>query len=430
MTKAVMKKGWTFILAAPSSDFEFTDLVRSFTNAAHLSTVEANFIVLDTFIEHIQPSEFGLTQFPAQIFVDSDNICGFQYRGFDEELTQAFINTHAVSSIPTITTKSDLDKLYSLTACALLISVDGASSATLPNIATFYHNHFNEISIAFVSPSIIPPGWYVYRYNDGTLTEVPDLSTKSQSEIAHVLLQNSVPEFMKFNSYVAELYESRHQLYAVLMLAMEDFYLTPEQLELARSLQAEGINVSYSDLENNQILALRHGIPDSLDSTLCVIDARGNRTFKYMLPDELNVENAVKFIKDCKAGNAKKFWKSESDVAKPKDHIITVTANTLEKMTTGDKALVLCLYFASTEQIEPFVDATKVLKENYEKVADFGKFSLMLNDWSIDDLVFDDLPYIAVYKAGKVIYQEVMDESASKVMSKLTPVLAQLEREL
>ena len=428
-TKEIIKKGWTYILAAPSSDFEFPDLVRSFTRAAHLTTVQANFVVLDS--DNVDPSEFNITQFPAQIFCQNGQVLNFQYRGFDEELSQAFINTNAVAGIPTLTTKAELDHYYSITSTSILIAVEGASSQTLPTIATFYRQHFSEIEVAFVKPELLSkPGWYIYRYLDGSLTEIEDLSTKSLSDIARIVLDNSSPSFLKFNSYLAGMYEESHQVYAILMLAMEDFYLTNEQLELARKLRDDGkINVTFVDLENTQSLALRYGIPDSLDSTLAIIDVSGERAIKYILPDPLTAESAIAFVKTVREGKAIKYWRSESDT-KSKDHLTVITANNIEQYVNSKQPLVLAIYYAQQLSIEPYLNATIPLQKTYGKIAVFGKFSLMLNDWPIENIEQIEIPYIVIYQQGKIKYQAPMPEEPAEILNKLSEVLARIERDL
>jgi hypothetical protein len=193
------------------------------------------------------------------------------------------------------------------------------------------------------------------------------------------------------------------------MVVMEDFYLTPAPLELARGIRDRtGINVTYSDNENNQIIAMRYGLPDSLDSTMAVIVPAGQKHKKYMMSDQPTLDNAVRFADTVRNGSVTQFWRSESlGLGKgEKDGLIIVSANSFIELVDAKKTFALAL--------DSYKDATAVAKK-IVAAAVYGKFSAAANDWPIEDETFTSYPWLLVYVEGKRVYSRALNESTDSV---------------
>ncbi|KAH0793774.1 hypothetical protein GPJ56_002326 [Histomonas meleagridis] len=422
--KEACNKGFTYVLASSSQSFEFPALVNHFTNAAHASKIDGFFYIIDLAQTPIQPSDLNATHFPCVVFGSEGMFKNVQYNGIEEEYINAFMSTNAVSKPKVIKTKEELNQLYSTSSIALIVAFEGASPETYPTFSDFYINHYHELTVVYADPSLFEkPGFYLYRYVDSVLVELPDLTEMSDRDIPQVLNRNLFPEFLKLNGAVIGQYEREKQIYVVLMLVMEDFYLSKEQLELARKIKEEtGLNVTYCDVENSQILSFRYGLPDSLDSTLAVIDHSKDRELKYMLKDQLNLDNALKLIDDVKEGRATPFWKSEFELIKSNDNLTSVTANSLLEMIEAKDTFVIVLYQVAYETLDAYINATQILKPEHKDVT-FGKFSLRYNDWPIDLPKSSEVPYYMVFVKGKNVYEGTIENTAEAIVQKLTEAL-------
>ena len=210
------------------------------------------------------------------------------------------------------------------------------------------------------------------------------------------------------------------------MLVMEDFYLTKDQLQLARDIKEKtGLNVTYADVENSQVLSVVYGLPDSLDSTLSVIDPSSKRIIKYMLQDTLNLDNAIKLIKSIDDGKATPYFKSEPEGHSTKIgcQILSVNSKNLQNIVKTKKSAVLAIYVSSHDPMEEFVNATQIAKTNFKDVV-YGKFSLNTNDWPLEDI--DDeiqFPILYVLKNGKRTYVNTIRNSTEAVTLQITEAL-------
>jgi len=424
--KEIMSNGFTFMIFAPASEFEFASITRSFMRSAHLSTVEANFLIIDT-TANGEPTEFRLTQYPALVFAENGIVRRVQYRGFDEEFILAFINTNAINPIPVISTKKELENFYSTSALGLIISLSETSEDKLPHIYEFYRNHFHDTSVVFADPSLFEKtGFYLYRYLDSTVTPLPDLIGKPQHAIEQILSDHMIPEFSKLNSYLATDYENENQIFAILLISMEDFYLSPQQLEIARKIRQEtGINITYTDIENSQIVSFRYGLPDSLDSTMAIIDSRGDRITKYMISKPLTGDNAVEFVNDAKNRKIEPFWRSEIDTVSGDKLITQVTANTLVQLIKEKKNCVIALYYSNQEGLANYLSVVKPLASDNKSGFVFGKFSLALNDWSGPYIEAEELPYLVVIKNGILHYNQKLEETEEGVVKQINKAMNQ-----
>jgi hypothetical protein len=307
--------------------------------------------------------------------------------------------------------------------------VPNASDETLPELAAFHRDHYHEITFAYVDPQLVPsPGFYLYRYTDGGLAPLPDLAGKRSHDIAVAIAQNLVPEFAKFNGMTAGLYEHENQTFIVLMLVMEDFYLTGEQLRLARQIKdATSLNVTYNDNENTQALAMRYGLPDSLDSTMAVIVTGGRKVLKYMLPGKLTVDNAVKLVDAVTEGTATPFWRSEAGLSKGEaDGLTVITANTLLEHWQAKKTLVLLLYWPGGIP-EAFVNATVIAKQANKGVT-FGRFCASTNDWpGEDDQTITGYPWVLIYVGGVKVHSGPVKETTEEIAMEIATALTKTE---
>jgi hypothetical protein len=319
----------------------------------------------------------------------------------------SFINSHVVS------TRAELDQFYSETQIGLLVAVDAA----LPHLENYYHDHYHEVTLAYASPSLFEsPGFYLYRYADSAVVPIADLSALSDHEISAAISHNLYPEFVKFNPVTAHWHERHNRTFLVLMLVMEDFYLTPAQLELARGIRDRtGLNVTYSDNENNQILAMRYGLPDSLDSTMAVIVPAGQKHKKYMMSDPLTLENAVKFADAVRNGSVTQFWRSESlGLGKgEKDGLTIVSANSFLELIDAKKTFALAVCWPGNN-FDSYKDATAIAKKVVAEGV-YGKFSATANDWPIEDETFTSYPWLLMYVKGKRVYSRPLNESTYNI---------------
>jgi thiol-disulfide isomerase/thioredoxin len=419
-----MKTGPTFIIALSSKDFEYSTYSRSFIRGAHLSTVQANYVVCDAAEDQNATEKLEIKQIPALLYAKDGKVIRAQFRGFEEDFVVAFINTNFISDIQKIETSEELDNFYASTAVGLIVAKPDASAEKYPEIAKFHKDFFFDTVVVFANPALFAKeGFYLYRYLDSTVNELPDLTSSDANQIAEAITESSQPEFSKINSYVAAQYERTNQTFAILMLAMDDFYLSQENLDLARNIKAQtGINVTYTDIENSQFAGMAYGLPDSLDSTMAIIDASTNRIFKYMLSSELTLENAVALIESVKEGKATPFWRSEIEPINKEGEIQHITANTLTQLIKDKKDAIIAVYYSSLEPIEPFLNATKPLVKDPKGIV-YGKFSVALNDWS-GPAVGDELPFIVGFKGGKVTYGKKMEETEVDVAKQIAEATA------
>ena len=427
-TLSAFSNRWTFVLAADSSDFEFVTLIKTFKTAAHLSLIPAEFIILDVSREPVDPNSLNITRFPCLIFTRDGEVTRALYRGFDEENLLSFFTSCAVCAPKVLETKEALNTFLSASGVSLLAAFDGASAETFPEIASFYYDHYSDVVVGFVSPSLLDgefngqEGYYLYRFADSVMVRLPDLSGKSSVEIATEIAKNLMPEFPKLNAIVAGYYEELKSRFVILMLVMEDFYMTSQQLELAREIkQRTGLNVTYADVENSQTLSLSYGLPDSLDSTMAVIDHSGKKTTKFMLTESLNIENAVRLIKAVEDGSASPYYKSEAEGHSSKIgcQIQSISAKSLVQLVKDKKSVALALYISSHDPMEHYVNATNAVKVERKDVT-YGKFSLNTNDWPLEE--YDetiDYPILCLIKNGKIIYTGTLANTTESVVLQL-----------
>ena len=416
------RPGWLFIMACPSESFDFPKMSRMFTRAAHLSRIEnAKFAVVDTSIDNVKPNDLNVTHFPALIFMENGTSIYAQVRGLDEDSMIGFMNTNAVSAPLRLDTKEQLEQAYSESSAALLCAVEDASDETLPNIAKFYRTHFHEVTVFYTNPYVMDkPGFYLYRRLDGNLVELDNLKDKDDHEIAVIISENLAPEFAKLNSMQASFYENLGEPYVILMLVMDDFYLSSQQLELARELKKRThVNVTYVDVENFQVAGFRYGLPDSLDSTMSVIEPKNGRIYKYILTEQLTLENAEKLVNSVKAGTATKYWRSETETISKTDGPQPVSANYLLDLVRTQKTFSLALYYGHLDQLEAYTNATKIVKETV-KDALLGRFSLGFNDWPLEDFDNSNLPYLMVFVNGKKSFEGPMPATTDECAMTLT----------
>jgi hypothetical protein len=376
-------------------------------------------LILDTSEPGITPDQFNCTRFPALIFLMDGKIKRVQYRDFDDEFMSAFINTNAVGMPEACRNKTQLEKFYRENALGLVVAI---GRQEYENIELFHREHFNELSIAYAEPSLFEePGFYLYKSLDNTVTKLPDLRGRDQREIAMILNENIQPEFSKLNSGTAGQLEQDAQVFAVLLLVMEDFYLTPEHLQLARNLKDRtGVNVTYADVENSQICIFRYGLPDSLDSTMGVIDVRGDRLMKYMLTDPLSLESAEKLVNSVLDKTAKPYWKSEIDLGKPGDGPVPVSANQLLEWVEQKKTFSIAMYYTGGNNgLEPYINATALSKSVFPD-AIFGKMSMGANDWPLDEFEVTKLPFLVVFVDGEKVYCQPAADTTEEVVLQLT----------
>ena len=419
----LMKTGSTFLLALSSLDFEYPTYSRTFIRSAHLSQVNAQFAVVDTSSSENALELLQIKQTPALIYVKDGEILRTQYRGFEDEFVVSFINTNFIEPIKTLKTQEDLTAFYSSTAVGFIVAKSGATEEQYPEILKFHRNNFYDTVTVFADPSLFESeGFYLYRYLDSELVELPDLSTATEVEIAQALNAVSLPEFSRINSYVASDYEQTKQVFAILMLSMDDFYLSQENLDLARAIKEKAdINVTYMDIENSAFVGMTYGLPDSLDSTMAVIDASGNRIFKYMLSSELNEKNALELIDQVKQGTATPFWRSELESTPVEGELQTITANSLTQLIKDKKDALIAIYYSSKEPIEPYVNATQPLLKDPKNII-YGRFSLALNDWS-GPIVGDELPFLVALRGGKVAYAKKLEDTEEAVAKQIKEAL-------
>ena len=176
------------------------------------------------------------------------------------------------------------------------------------------------------------------------------------------------------------------------------------------------------NLENSQFCGISYGLPDSLDSTMAIIDPSGERLMKYMLPDELNQENAIALIENVKAGKATPFWRSELDPVNTKGQLQVITANTLTQLINDKKDAIIAVYYSSQEPLQPYYKATSALVKDPKNII-YGRFSAALNDWS-GPVVGDDLPCLVCFKNGKLVYAKKMEETDAEVSKQIAEALA------
>lgn len=411
----VMKTGPTFIFACSSDEFEYATISRAFVRSAHLSTVNANYIVVDTSKDANAKELLGVKDFPALIYTKDNKVIRTQYRGFDEDFIVAFINTNFIDPVATISTKEALEEFYASTATGIIVAKADASDEKYPRLAEFYREYFYEISVVYVNPSVFgKEGFFLYRYLDSSIVELPDVVNYDLKQLIEVVNENTFPEFPKITSQVAAMWESQKQMYIILMLQMDDFYLTQEQLDLARKLKEQtGLNITYSDIESSHVTGTMYGLSDVLDSTMAIIDGRGERTFKYMLDKELSLETAVEFVNKVNDGTAKKFWKTELEPQQVKGEIQPFSAVSLLQFVEDKKDALLAIYYSNLAPIEPYVNATKELVKNSKDIV-YGRFSVAMNDWPLQN-VGEDLPFVVGIKGGKITYAKKMEETTEGV---------------
>ena len=419
----MMKTGSTFLLALSSNDYEYPTYSRYFIRSAHHSTVEAQFAIVDTSSAENALDQLSIKQTPALIYVENGVVLRAQYRGFDDDFIGAFINSNFVAPIQTIQTEEELTSFYRSTAVGLIVAQKDATQEKYPELVKFYRDNFYDTAVVFANPELFEKeGFYLYRYLDSELVELPDLSTATPEQITNALNEESLPELSRINTFIAADYERSKQIFAILMLSMDDFYLSQENLELAHAIKDKAnINVTYTDIENSQFVGINYGLPDSLDSTLAIIDASGQRVMKYMLPNELTIENALALIESVKQGTATPFWKSELEPIVAKGELQVITANTLTQIIKDKKDVLVGVYYSSTDPIEPYVNATREAVKDPKNVV-YGKFSVARNDWS-GPIVGDDLPFLVCFKAGKVTYAQKMAETEEEVSKQIKEAL-------
>ena len=141
-TLEIMKTGPTFIVAVSSKDFEYSAYSRSFVRGAHLSTVQANYVVCDVAEDQKATEKLEIKQVPALLYAKDGKVIRAQFRGFEEDFVVAFINTNFISDIQKIETSEELDNFYASTAVGLIVAKSDASAEKYPGIAMFYKDFF------------------------------------------------------------------------------------------------------------------------------------------------------------------------------------------------------------------------------------------------------------------------------------------------
>ena len=105
------------------------------------------------------------------------------------------------------------------------------------------------------------------------------------------------PQIPKFNNYLANAGEKLGEMFVILLLSMDDFYLNDEGLEIAKAIINETrTKVLFSDINEMTSCPLRYRVPEVLNLSLLVISQTENQTLKYLFTDKLTKESAVKFV--------------------------------------------------------------------------------------------------------------------------------------
>lgn len=406
--KSMKENEQVFVLAHSSNSFDYDEITSSFTRCSYLMNIDAVYIICDVFGREEEVKKYLQTaNFPILFYSKNNNIVKKQFRGFDDEFFSAFFNTQYNLTINNVNTKEELESVYSSTFVALLVVEKNITNA----LEEFYRNNFASLTVYTCSKGVFEkPGYYLWRYADNEVVELNDISSSDLFGIESKVRNNLNAKFSKLTSSVADLYEHYRKPFAVLMLSMDDFYLNEEQIEIANALYESGINVSYVSIENNEVGSYRYGLPDSLDSTMAIVDvSKGIK--KYIMKDKLTKQSALDFYRLFKEGKATQFFKSDVEVPSKEGELVTLTANSLLKLLEQKNTIYLVAFGSKTDDLGSFVNATKPLLAKKSPNIIYGKFNLFLNDWTGPDTTFEILPALVVIKNNKIIYITELPET-------------------
>lgn len=100
----------------------------------------------------------------------------------------------------------------------------------------------------------------MYRFIDSTLIELHvNLTELHPSPISDLISINFMPEFTRLTGGLSSYFERLRSKFVILMMVMEDFSLTKDQLELSQQIQKNtGLNVTYPNVENNRLLGVTY----------------------------------------------------------------------------------------------------------------------------------------------------------------------------
>lgn len=425
-----------YVLIAPHTNLDYSTIVDSYTTAVQNSYIEASFLLFDPADQGIKPEEINVTHYPALIISRKGVIEDIQYSSFDEEFFQHFFTETAIYYLPKIQTQEELQYFYNFNALGLIIAFEDASEENYTVITEFYRYHFHEFTVAFANHSLFPkPGCYLYRYIDSSITEIPEINrTTTHSEIISILHEYTRPLYYRINDGIGHYFESMHYFYSIIIDRLHYFYMTNEQLELARSIEKEtGLNVTYADFSDSRFLTNRFALPlsNNKEPTLALIDRRDSRGRKYLYTGKLTVDNCLKFIKDALEEKIKPLYKSEEIEGKVvEDGVLVVSANSLDSVIKEKKTLILLLYYSYyAAEISFYKDSVKVLKKAYRNI-EMAKFSLTKNDWSGENIDFDAFPYVVIYENGKIKYHHKCETTMEPFIKQITNALEGKQEEL
>ena len=429
-TQEIIKENRSFVLAVSSDTYDFSYILKIFVNAVHQSQIDANFVILDVFKENLTASDLNVPSFPAVISYYRGKSFATSKGPLDVEVILDFLSSHAFEDIPRLETEEDLQSFLDTAAMGLICAFDNASDETLPLLSDIHQNHFREINIAYCNPRLVPEeGFYVYRFIDNGFVKVNGtLFNATEADFEELLSSYTVPDVFKHEVRLVSFLEHENTTFIDLVFDTgSNFYLTPSQLELSRAVKKYcGMNVSYETLNFHYVSKNRYGFPEVVEQEqMRIIDLASPRHLKYMLDGELNLENAKEMCDNFKKGTLAPWWKSEPIPTEQGDDLDSVVALNVGSFVESGFS-VIGFYWADDGCLRHLVAAKGELQKRAQLPIKFAEYSLANNDWPLEELDFDRLPRLVIFKDGKVLTNEKVGDTPEAVIDQiLTQVTSQ-----
>jgi hypothetical protein len=418
-----------FLLATTSDSYEYSRHLSDFTLAAHRSCLNATFRIVDV---AESGARLTLSFLPAVICVNSGRRL-FPPFSVDDIIT--FCGDHAIGATPFLRTEEELQEFFDTAGFGLLCSFRNASDETLPELVAMYQEHFNELTLAYCDPELTgAEAFFLYRHTDNALVEVQrTLFGEPADQVERILAQYAAPDVAKAEMSIVPHLERHSEGIVFLALETHDkFYLTPEQVDLAKEIQLRcGMRVLYELSMFTSLSAVRYGFPENVgNGQLRVVRFSGDTQKKYLFDREITGDQAGNFCSRVKNGEEELFWKSEP-IPPEHDGIVqkVVADNILEYVKEG--LSIVGLFWLDDAYLRFLVAAAEqAVRKGYNlKIA---TFALARNDWPGPNTTLYALPRLVTFRDGELVSNVQSANTTELVLEQLIEQLklARSDRDL
>lgn len=435
-TNEQVKEGISFVMVGNSSQYTYPIYTHNFIEAARESGMDAKFMILDVATDGFELTEFNIDNAP-QLLCFFNGIIYFTANGrFDTSGILNFFYFHADFEIPSIETKEDLNHFYQTAPLGLLVAMNITDEAR--NIIENLHTeHYNEISIAYCKPSLLPKeGYYLYRFLDGGLEFLGDLTKLDFYEIQNVIVNSSVTDFHSIDIRLVQYMEARSQDFMMVSFPGSRFYFNPEQLEIIRyAKEVCKMNITASFTSNARLPGYRYGIDMQgknggisiihTDNSIPQFQFKHKKYFRNVVPTKEEIKD---MCEKYHQGIEPPFFKSTKKHVSS-DGFLELSSYSLSEFVNDTGYAVVGVYYSEPDSLRA-VDQVMKKMEKSGKIR-YGRFAAADNDWPFaTNQQMSPMPRLILFKDGKFISNSLGSNNTEDATKLLQSEMKKLPKEL